>query len=87
MKDNKIDFSECDFINTEMKFYTYKDFIQNCVALKRLYDHNLTKNGRLFYQWYLYANTHLTMQQKNKAWDYLNNDIIREELYDLLKGK
>ena len=77
---------ECWFINDEMKFYTYKDFLDNCVALKKLYNKTLSKYGKLMYKWYLYANIHLTIQQKNKAWGYLNNDIDKTALYQQAKG-
>lgn len=87
MKDFDYDFSECEFIDEEMKFYTYNDFIQNCYAIKRLYNKYLSNNGKLFYMWYLYSNIHLTMHQKNKAWDYINGYIEKESLYDLLKSK
>ena len=79
------DLKECWFIESEMKFYTYKDFLKNCVAIKRLYDNNLSRNGKLFYKWYVYANIHLSINQKNKAWDYLNNFCEKEELLKLLK--
>ena len=82
--DNGFNFKECDFINTEMKFYTYKDFLQNCYAIKRLYDKYLSSNGKLFYMWYVYSNVHITMNQKNKIWSFLNNDTNYEELKNLL---
>lgn len=85
MKDNGFDFKECDFISTEMKFYTYKDFCRNCNAIKRLYDKQLTKYGKIFYKWYVYANVHITIGQKNKIWDFINNYADLEELISLLK--
>lgn len=86
MIDNGFDFKECEFINNEMKFYTYEDFLKNCGAIRRLYEHNLSKYGKRFFMWYVYANIHLTLAQKNKAWDYLNSFIEKEDLYILLKG-
>ena len=85
MKDNGFDFKECDFINYEMKFYSLKDFCENCTAIKKLYENNLSKYGKIFYKWYVYANIHITMNQKNNIWDYLNNDITKEELKKIIK--
>jgi len=74
------DFSDCKFINSEMKFYTYQDFCNNCYAIKRLFDKKLTSNSRIFYKWYVYSNIYTTMNQKNKIWDFLNDYITIEEL-------
>lgn len=76
----EFDFSECEFINDEMKIYTFIDFCKNAKAIKSLFD-KLSRNGKLFYMWYLYANIHLTMNQKNKSWDYLNGYC---EIIDLI---
>ena len=69
-----VDFSECEFINEEMKIYTYYDFCDNRRAIKRLY-RELTDNGRRFYMWYIYSNTHMNNHFKNTIWDYLNDFI------------
>lgn len=77
MKDNTdlVDFSECKFIRDEMKYYTYYEFCDNCSSIKRLFN-SLSKNGKLFYMWYVYANIHMDIFYKNAIWDYLNfNDI------------
>lgn len=68
-----VDFSECRFIHDEMCFYTYYDFCDNKSAIKRLYK-ALSKNGKRFYMWYVYANIHMDLQFKNAIWDYLNFD-------------
>ena len=78
MKD-QFDFSECAFINSEMKFYSYQDFIQNRRGIKRLFK-QLSRNGRIFYMWYIYSNTHISIGQKNKIWDWLNQFINDDEL-------
>lgn len=74
------DFKECDFINSEMKFYTYDDFKQNCVAIKRLYDNYLGRYGKIFYKWFVFANIHIAMNLKNKIWAYLNGDMDKKDL-------
>ena len=73
------DFSECEFIESEMKFYTYDDFCLNRYAIKRLF-RSLSRNGRIFYKYYVYANTHMTINFKNRIWDYLNGYIDDAEL-------
>lgn len=79
------EFKECWFINDEMKFYSYKDFIDNCVVFKKLYDESLGKYGKTFYKWFLYANIHITLNQKNKIWDFLNGYCDKKALYLLLQ--
>jgi hypothetical protein len=69
----KVDFSECEFIDSEMWFYTYYDFCDQCKTIKRMFD-NLSKNGKKFYMWYVYANVHMQEYFKNAIWDYLNLD-------------
>jgi len=65
------DFSDCEFISQNMNFYTYEDFVNARNGIKRLYN-GLSRNGKLFYKWYVYANTHMELYFKNAIWDYLN---------------
>lgn len=69
----KVDFSECEFIDSEMWFYTYYDFCDQCKTIKRMFD-SLSRNGKKFYMWYVYANVHMQEYFKNAIWDYLNLD-------------
>ncbi len=80
------DFSECEFIEREMWFYTYFDFCNSCSAIKRLFK-SLNNNGKRFYKYYVYANTHMKDTFKNAIWDYLNVDDIEHynRLIDLKK--
>ncbi len=77
---NGQNFKDCKFINDEMKFFTFDDFCICCGAIKRLYKTKLSPDGKIFYKWYVYANIHMTMIQKNKVWDYLNDNITKEIL-------
>lgn len=80
-----VDFSECSFIEEQMQFYTYYDFCDHCKAIRRLFE-KLTYNGRKFYQYYVYANTHMDLYYKNAIWDYLNGyDDERYQLMELKK--
>ena len=67
-----VDFSECEFIYEVLRYYTYYDFCDNRKIIKKHYN-NLSKNGKLFYKWYVYANIHMDLQFKNAIWDYLND--------------
>jgi len=74
------DFRECYYISNEMRFFSYKDFLINCNAIKHLYKNKLGKYGKIFYKWYIYANIDITMSQKNKIWGFLNDDVSKKGL-------
>ena len=71
---NNIDFSECEFINEVLRYYTYYDFCDNRQIIKKHYN-KLSKSGKLFYKWYVYANIHMDLHYKNAIWDYLNDYV------------
>lgn len=79
------DFQFCDFIEVEMSFITYDDFINKCSDIKQLYQ-QLNKYQKRFYKWYVYANIHMREQLKNAIWQYLNVNDINYYL-ELLKYK
>ena len=83
MKPN-IDFSDCAFINEEMKFYTFYDFCDNRIAMKYLFN-KLNTNAKLFYMWYVYANIHMDLLFKNAIWDYLNDFCEEARMLELKK--
>lgn len=71
MKNKRIDFSQCEFIEENMQFMTYIDFCNNKYIIKHLFE-QLDDNGKIFYKWYVYANIHMKETFKNAIWDYLN---------------
>jgi len=80
-----VDFSECSFIEERMKFYTYYDFCDNCNYIRKLFD-SLSFNGKIFYKYYVYANTHMKTCFKNAIWDWLNGyDDGKYKLLELKK--
>lgn len=79
------DFQFCDFIEVEMSFLTYDDFINKCSDIKQSYQ-SLNKYQKRFYKWYVYANIHIREQLKNLIWEYLNINDINYYL-ELLKYK
>lgn len=74
---NSTDFSDCEYINTYLRFVTYNDFCDNCGLIKSLYS-ALDKNGKRFYKWYVYANIHFNELRKDAIWEFLNSE---DEIY------
>lgn len=66
--------SECEFINDELKFYTYEDFYKERKTIKRLYQ---TLKYKTLYKWFVYANIHMSLVQKDAIWEYLNGDDFK----------
>lgn len=71
------DYKECAFIDIEMRFYTYEDFVKNAWGIKRLYR---CLNHKIFYKWYVYSNINISLKRKNIIWQYLNDDMSYEKL-------
>ena len=78
------DFSECEFIDEAMKYYTYFDFCRDRQSIRALFI-VLNKQGKRFYLWYVYANIHMDLIHKNAIWDYLNG--YDENAFELLRLK
>lgn len=73
------DYKECRFIDIEMRFNTFEEFVRDAGAIKRLYG---ALNHKLFYKWYVYAHLFST-KRKNAIWEYLNEDIPYEKLTNM----
>ena len=71
------EYKECRYIDNDLKFYTYRDFKRDAFYLRKLYD---KLPHKIYYKWYVYANRHLTMKQKNIAWAFLNHAVGYEVL-------
>ena len=67
-------YDRCEFIETWMAFYSWEDFKENKVKLKKYYSQLDWRSCHL-YQYYVYAKTYLTERQKNIIWNYLN-DVV-----------
>lgn len=80
-----MDFSECEFIHKEMTIYTFDDFYRDRYVIKKQYK-ELNHNGKRFYMWYVYANTHMGLNKKNAIWDYLNDYKDDMQLLEIKKG-
>lgn len=79
----ELDYKECKYIDIEMRFLTFDDFLRDCKAIKRMYK-QLTH--KIFYMWYVYANIHISLYRKNLMWSYLNDDLEYEKFVELSKG-
>ena len=67
------DFSDCEFIEDYLKYYTFGDFYDNKEIIKYRF-HQLSRNAKKFYCWYVYANNHMNLTCKDAIWEYLNDD-------------
>lgn len=70
------EYKECKYIDIEMRFYTFDEFLANAHALKRMYN---ALNHKIFYKWYVYSHI-MGLKRKDKIWEFLNDDIDYEEL-------
>lgn len=75
-----------NLIENEMDFYSYEDFYNNAEPLKNMYQIYCEKDFRTkkLYCWYVYSRE-IKYGQKNRIWDYLNNDISLGELMEYEK--
>lgn len=80
-----IDYSVCDFIESQMWIITYDDFCDRRSGIKRLFQ-EMVLSARIFYKWYIYSNVHMDEYFKNLIWDYLNFDDTEYET-ELLEAK
>lgn len=78
------DFTYCSFIKNELCFLTYDEFCRNAKILQLFYE-DMSKEEKIFYKWYVYANIHIDENGKNAIWEYLNSPT--DEMYQCLKDK
>ena len=70
----KEELRECQFIDEALKFYTYEDFYRDKKTIKAMYR---TLENKIFYKWFIYANIHMSLVQKDAIWEYLNGDDFK----------
>lgn len=68
----------CEFIEEEMQFYSFIDFVNNAKRLKYTYE-RIPKEIKKLYKWYVYASP-LNYNQKCLIWNYLNDFNEYEDL-------
>lgn len=82
MTDEEI--KECKFIDRELRFLNFSEFVKDRVLIKSIFVNLKTK---IFYHWYIEANTHLNNKQKIFIWEYLNNDIEERDVFETIKNR
>lgn len=65
-------YDSVDFIKKEMQFYSIKDFWANANDI-RFYFNESNSYVRQMYQWYVFANTNISIKQKEMIWDYVTS--------------
>lgn len=72
-----------NFVIHEMQFYSFQDFIDNAIGLRRLYQKVLKDDNFLkiiqIYQWYVFA-TPISYNRKCAIWEFLNMRMSYKEL-------
>jgi len=81
----KVDFSDCEYLETYLKFYTFKDFYENRMIIKKRYE-KLAYSAKKFYSWYVYAKNVMDTRYKNAVWDYLNDEETEEHMKKLYEN-
>lgn len=72
-------YESCNFIRKEMQFYSFTNFISEAGSYKKAYGESDVLIKQL-YQWYVYANAHMSHRRKDAIWDYLNGYMSLKEL-------
>ena len=67
------DFSQCEYIDTNLRFVYFLDFYKNKKLIKFYYQ-QLDNSGKRFYKWYVYANIFTSMKMKDAIWEYINSN-------------
>lgn len=71
-------YASCEFIQKEMQFYSFQDFVEEAFGIKRLYQ-KLDNRTKKLYQWYVFAN-HIGYAQKCLIWNFLNGYNTYDDL-------
>lgn len=73
------DFYSTSFVDYELRWMLIDEFMKNSEIIKYSYSH-LTYNQKQLYKWYVYANIHIRLAEKDRIWSYLNDDITLNDL-------
>ena len=75
--------NSCEFIEDNMKYYSFTDFLDKARIIKVIFNQQNTTTKRM-YMWYVFS-SNITYNQKLGVWDYLNSYASYEDLI-LLKS-
>ena len=71
-------YASCDFIDNNMKFYSFKEFLKDRRVIKRLFK-SMDYRTKKLYQWYINAGQY-SYKVKCIIWDYLNDYKTDDDL-------
>lgn len=71
-------YDSVDFIKKEMQFYSISDFWNNASDI-RFYFNESNSYIKQLYQWYVFANTNISMKQKEMVWNYITGYYKEED--------
>ena len=75
--------NSCEFIEDNMKYYSFTDFLDKARIIKAIFSQQDATTRRM-YMWYVFS-SNITYNQKLGVWDYLNSYASQEDLI-LLKS-
>lgn len=64
-------YNACEFIRTNLKFFSYQDFYERCFQIKDRYE-MLDNTDKQLYKWYFMARIGIDKARLCNMWDWLN---------------
>lgn len=74
-----VDFQECEVIKESLCYVTFDEFCKDRKTIAKCFK-ELSKHGKIFYKFYVYANIHMELNYKDAIWNYLNDPIMENEI-------
>ena len=74
-----VDFQECRVIENCLCYLTFDEFYKFREVIAKAFN-DLSKDGKLFYKYYVYANIHMNRYYKDAIWDYINFPTAKKEI-------
>ena len=75
-----VDFKECRLIENCLCYLTFDEFFKYRRVITKSFN-DLSKDGKLFYKFYVYANIHMKLNYKDAIWSYINSPTIENEIH------
>lgn len=76
-------YSSCEFIQEELQFYSFQDFVEEAFRIKKIFQ-KIDDRTKKLYQWYVFAN-HIGYSHKCLIWNFLNNYNTYDDLLSNIK--
>lgn len=74
-----VDFKECRVIENCLCYLTFDEFYKFREVITKAFN-ELSKDGKLFYKYYVYANIHMKLNCKDAIWSYINSPTAENEI-------